>query len=401
MKLTIKSGLLLALLCLLFSCISSSDKNENLLFEDYFSGDSVSFAKPAHWQWWIFAPDLWINEREDVPGGYGPEVMTLGSKGGNKTLHFGNEVPELQNLTDFQVTILWTDRLVVGEMGDGDFHIGLRMQPVDDREIEYPNVGYELEIDGDGADATNLIPADGPTHFHVFDRDGSGIPLASAGEDLFPGPKRNQWYWTKFKVSGYRLQAKIWEEGTEEPDWMIDTVDKDKKYSSGGIRLGVWSGYVDVAYVAVEKVENEMSNSENTVQGEEETSKEVTPWTPEILSQNILPDYSYAGYKNSEEQIPEASVMESIGPVDGDNTNHIQKAINALYGQQIPSGETHKVLQLEPGIYRIEGELQIKESHIVLRGHGNGDDPSQDTILKAVGNTPVDRTVLTARNGSQ
>ena len=45
---------------------------------------------------------------------------------------------------------------------------------------------------------------------------------------------------------------------------------------------------------------------------------------------NYLPDYSYAGYKNGEVPIPELPVIKSITPIEGDNTAHIQAALDEL-----------------------------------------------------------------------
>src|SRR5438477_3298408 len=45
---------------------------------------------------------------------------------------------------------------------------------------------------------------------------------------------------------------------------------------------------------------------------------------------NRILDYSYAGYKGGGVQLPVAPVAQTISPVSGDNTSHIQSAIDAV-----------------------------------------------------------------------
>jgi len=111
---------------------------------------------------------------------------------------------------------------------------------------------------------------------------------------------------------------------------------------------------------------------------------------------NIIPDFSYAGYKNSDQPIPDIPVVLTIGPIDGDNTAHIQQAIDSVAKMEVDSTGFRGALLLKSGSYEIKGTVYINESGIVLRGEGDGDDPSQNTILYATGNSPKQRTVLIA-----
>ena len=45
---------------------------------------------------------------------------------------------------------------------------------------------------------------------------------------------------------------------------------------------------------------------------------------------NHIPDYSYVGYKNGEEALPDVEVVKEISPIVGDNTAHIQAAIDEV-----------------------------------------------------------------------
>lgn len=111
---------------------------------------------------------------------------------------------------------------------------------------------------------------------------------------------------------------------------------------------------------------------------------------------NYIPDYSYAGYKNGEVPIPEVSVVKTIGPIAGDNTAHIQTALDEVGALPLDVNGIRGALLLEPGIYGINGIVTIRESGIVLRGSGDGDDPTSNTILRGLGNTPNARDILRA-----
>ncbi len=45
---------------------------------------------------------------------------------------------------------------------------------------------------------------------------------------------------------------------------------------------------------------------------------------------NHIPDFSHAGYKNGEVELPEVHSVLTVSPVEGDNTAHIQAAIDKV-----------------------------------------------------------------------
>ncbi|MDP8243351.1 MAG: hypothetical protein P9L94_04660 [Candidatus Hinthialibacter antarcticus] len=245
--------------CFVFciSLIFISTASAEIIFEDDFMGDNVEGFDALNWQWWI---DLnsFATEADDVPE-FGPGVLALGGDAGG-TSHIGLEIDEIKALTDYQITVLWTDRLIDGETDDGDFHIGVRCQEYD-AETEFPASCYEVEIDGDDNDSANTVPEDGPTSFHLFIRGGAaavdndGNALAHATRDVVPRPVANEWYWTTIEIQGFKFRAKHWRHGTEESDWILEAEDLDQQFPQGGVRLGVWSGAVHVAYVKIETVE--------------------------------------------------------------------------------------------------------------------------------------------------
>lgn len=111
---------------------------------------------------------------------------------------------------------------------------------------------------------------------------------------------------------------------------------------------------------------------------------------------NRIPDFSHAGYRGGGVPIPDVPVVVTINPVSGDNTQHIQNAINSLRNIPLDQNGIRGAVKLNPGEYHINGNLFINISGIVLRGSGDGIDPEQDSILRASRN--VQGTVLLIGN---
>lgn len=114
---------------------------------------------------------------------------------------------------------------------------------------------------------------------------------------------------------------------------------------------------------------------------------------------NRIPDFSYAGYRNGEVDIPAVPVVKTISAIAGDNTLHIQSAIDEVAKLSLVNG-IRGALLLKAGKYEVTGTVRINKSGIVLRGEGDGEDASTNTIIFAKGNTPSQRTVLVAGGGS-
>ena len=100
----------------------------------------------------------------------------------------------------------------------------------------------------------------------------------------------------------------------------------------------------------------------------------------------VLPDFSHAGYMDGDGQIPEVPVVRTIAPITGDNTAHIQAAIDAVAQMPLTDG-IRGALLLSAGIYEIQGTVSVPYDGIVLRGE-------EGTILRATGDTPHQRDVL-------
>lgn len=112
-----------------------------------------------------------------------------------------------------------------------------------------------------------------------------------------------------------------------------------------------------------------------------------------------LPDFSYAGYRNGNEPIPDVPVVKTIGPVAGDNTASIQAAVNAVAAMPLNASGIRGALLLTAGMYRVSGTIAVNASGIVLRGVGQGSDTLTNTVIFATGDTPHQRSVLLAGGG--
>ncbi|MBB5077001.1 right-handed parallel beta-helix repeat-containing protein [Nonomuraea endophytica] len=106
---------------------------------------------------------------------------------------------------------------------------------------------------------------------------------------------------------------------------------------------------------------------------------------------NRVPDFSHAGYRGGERPIPHVRVVKVIRPVEGDNTAHVQAALDEVAA--LPR-QRRGALLLSPGLYPVAGTLYVRADGLVLRGAGDGADPAANTIIKATGNTPKDRNVI-------
>lgn len=115
---------------------------------------------------------------------------------------------------------------------------------------------------------------------------------------------------------------------------------------------------------------------------------------------NRIPDFSGAGYKGGGVDIPEIPVVKIIEAIQGDNTSHIQSAINEVAGFNPDGNGFRGAILLKAGTYQVNGTIRLNQSGIVLRGEGDGDDPSKSTIIFGKGNTPHQRTILVAGGGS-
>ncbi len=112
---------------------------------------------------------------------------------------------------------------------------------------------------------------------------------------------------------------------------------------------------------------------------------------------NRIPDFSHAGYKGGGVPLPEVENVLEITPVSGDNTAHIQAAIDEVSAMALNNNGLRGAVLLKPGLYPIYGTLYIKHSGVVLRGSGSGSDSSENTIIQGKG---TDRRTLVEIGGN-
>jgi len=115
---------------------------------------------------------------------------------------------------------------------------------------------------------------------------------------------------------------------------------------------------------------------------------------------NRIPDFSYAGYKNGGVPIPRIAVVDSVGPIAGDNTASIQAAINRVAARSLDAQGFRGALFLKAGRYSVSRTIYLNASGVVLRGAGDGDDSLANTIIYATGDSVSQITVLVAGGGT-
>jgi hypothetical protein len=97
---------------------------------------------------------------------------------------------------------------------------------------------------------------------------------------------------------------------------------------------------------------------------------------------NLIHDASHAGYGGGGVPIPTVAVKETIWPIAGDNTEHVQAAIDKVSALPLDKYGFRGAVLLRAGYYRMAMPVTIKASGVVLRGEGMGD---TGTILVGTG----------------
>jgi len=103
---------------------------------------------------------------------------------------------------------------------------------------------------------------------------------------------------------------------------------------------------------------------------------------------NRIPDFSHCGYKGGNSPIPDVPIRAVLSPVEGDNTQRIQAAIDYVGKLPLDSEGFRGAVLLRSGRYPIFGGLILSASGVVLRGEGMEE---EGTVLIAAG---TDRRTL-------
>lgn len=95
----------------------------------------------------------------------------------------------------------------------------------------------------------------------------------------------------------------------------------------------------------------------------------VITYNPDSLG-NRIPDFSYCGYKASEQAIPDVEVKVVVPIAKGDATLRIQSALDYVAGLPLDANGFRGAVLLQKGTYEVFGQLRITASGVVLRGSG-------------------------------
>ncbi len=106
-----------------------------------------------------------------------------------------------------------------------------------------------------------------------------------------------------------------------------------------------------------------------------------------------VPDFSHAGYGGGGVALPLAPARVVVAPVDGDDGERIQIALDAVSALEPDGAGIRGAVQLMTGHYEIAGQLRIAASGVILRGAGAG---QGGTVLVATG---TDRRALIGVSG--
>lgn len=115
---------------------------------------------------------------------------------------------------------------------------------------------------------------------------------------------------------------------------------------------------------------------------------------------NVVPDFSHAGYRGGGVALPVVNTEVTISPIAGDNTAHIQDAIDMVAQLPLDANGIRGAVLLDTGRYEIHGIIRLNASGVILRGVGDGADTEQNTVLIGVGNTPNQRDIIVAGGGA-
>ncbi len=105
---------------------------------------------------------------------------------------------------------------------------------------------------------------------------------------------------------------------------------------------------------------------------------------------NIIPDFSFAGYKGGGIPLPFVPVAETVSPVTGDARAVIQAAIDRVSLLPQDAKGFRGAVLLKSGRYEVNGSLHIKASGVVLRGEGQNTPDKGGTELVATAKTQHD-----------
>ena len=163
---------------------------------------------------------------------------------------------------------------------------------------------------------------------------------------------------------------------------VVSVQHKTARKEGGAVSTTLTIGGVSDVFTTTTKVDTDVKRNESALVSEGSDGKLVyTPFAnhEQTNKDNILPDWSHAGYMGGGVAIPDVPVVKTISPGPGDDFERIQGAID--YVESLPLSERGAIL-LTRGHYEVNTGLTIQKSGVVLRGQGQGMDGTVITATK-------------------
>lgn len=104
---------------------------------------------------------------------------------------------------------------------------------------------------------------------------------------------------------------------------------------------------------------------------------------------NIIPDFSFVGYREGEVPLPDVPVVKTVEPVSGECHQVLQAAIDEVSALPADKNGFRGAVLLKKGIYVLVDSVVIRTSGVVLRGEGNGTDGTVIITAKKSQSTPL------------
>lgn len=111
---------------------------------------------------------------------------------------------------------------------------------------------------------------------------------------------------------------------------------------------------------------------------------------------DVIPDFSGVGYANGDTPIPDVPVVHTVAPVAGDNTAHVQAAIDAVAALPLRADGFRGAIHFRAGTYELARQVRITAGGIVLRGDGTG---PEGTHFRATGTKQYDLIQFSGAGG--
>jgi hypothetical protein len=123
-------------------------------------------------------------------------------------------------------------------------------------------------------------------------------------------------------------------------------------------------------------------------------------YTPDSLG-NRIPDFSYCGYKASEQSIPNVDIKIVVPVAKGDATLRIQSALDYVASLPVDVNGFRGAVLLQKGTYEVFGQLTINVSGVVLRGSGINENgtvligagKSRQALIEIIGRNTIPRSL--------